>query len=382
MSPPPKNLIVEVISGPEGVELKSYPVENGITRTFGGVRGSSQLVTAINDPAMSRFHFHVINEGGRAKLKDCNSKNGTKIDGRKVTEEIITDGTIFKAGRTRFQVRWEKIFEDSEEEPPNQPLVRPKQLEPVRIAESSNNSNSESGAGSVSPSSLESSLVVGPLGFFRKPDANLNQIAKRLDSKPDEVSDETDHSIPEICSVESVVRMIKVTDKPIIEFKETILALANHLDFFVIAHLAKINLTVLPTIKRIPLYPHLDAKGSAFPVAIQKTEWFSHLHDRVAERLIAFDGLLLVTYRPKSEELEECLINLGIASIPCVSERGGFVPWCWPSGVANMLEAMPDAMIAKWLGSSLSGLVFLRESRIVTHTIRDQVEVFDALDFH
>lgn len=380
MSPPPKNLIVEVISGPEGVELKSYPVENGITRTFGGVRGSSQLVTAINDPAMSRFHFHVINEGGRAKLKDCNSKNGTKIDGRKVTEEIITDGTIFKAGRTRFQVRWEKIFEDSEEEPPNQPLVRPKQLEPVRIAESSNNSNSESGAGSLPPSSLESSLVVGPSSYFRKPDASSNGI--RLESKPEEVSDETDHSIPEICSVESLVRMIKVTDKPIVEFKETILALANHLDFFVIAHLAKINLTVLPTIKRIPLYPHLDAKGSAFPVAIQKTEWFSHLHDRVAERLIAFDGLLLVTYRPKSEGLEECLINLGIASIPRVSERGGFVPWCWPSGVANMLEAMPDAMIAKWLGSSLSGLVFLRESRIVTHTNRDQVEVFDALDFH
>lgn len=374
--------MVEVISGPEGVELKSYIVENGITRTFGGVRGASQLVTAIIDPAMSRFHFQVMNEGGRITLKDCNSKNGTKIDGRKVTEETISEGTIFKAGRTRFQVRWEKIVDDSDEEPApsDEPLASPKQGLPFQVEESSN-SNSPESEGSIHRSSLESSLVVAPSSYFRKPGTDLSGIVKRLDAAPEDVSDETDHSIPDICSVESVVRMVKITDKPIIEFKQTIQALANHLDFFVIAHLAKINLTVMPSIKRIPLYPHLDPKGSAYPVAIPKTEWFSHLHDRIAERLIASDGLLLVTYRPKSDGLEECLTNLGVAAVPGFSERGGFVPWCWPSGVANVMESMPDATIAKWLGASLSGVIFLRESRIVAHTIRDQVEVLDSLDF-
>jgi len=382
LSPPPKNLIVEVISGPEGVELKSYVVENGITRTFGGVRGTSQLVTAINDPAMSRFHFQVINEKGKVKLKDCNSKNGTKLDGRKVTEETISAGAIFKAGRTRFQVRWEKIVEESDEDPSpsDQPVAQSNQGQPLKAKEDLNIISPESEV-SNHDSSLESSLVVGPSSCFRKSGTNLSGVVKRLDAAPEDVSDETDHSIPDISSVESVVRMMKVTGKPIVEFKETIQALANHLDFFVIVHLAKINLNLMPSIKRIPLYPHLDPKGSAFPVAIQKTEWFSHLHSRFAERLIALDGLILVTYRPKSEGLEECLTDLGVAAVPGFSERGGFVPWCWPSGVANVLESMPDATIATWLGVSLSGLIFLRESRIVAHTIRDQVEVLDSLDF-
>jgi hypothetical protein len=379
LNPPPKNLIVEVISGPPGVELKSYVVEFGTARTFGGVRRSaSKDVTGISDRTMSCPHFRITNMGGEITLLDCESLNGTKINGHKVREETIAEETSFQAGRTRFQVRWEKRADDSEHKlnPFDPNYIAPTQDIPDPPKTEDNSSVNSSGPlGSSSFNPFESSVVDAPSSLFRKPESSLSGLINPVDQAVDQ-PDDTAGSLSDMSGIDPVVRLIKRTKTPGSEFEKTIRHLADHFDFFAIAHLAKLNVASVQSRTHIPLFPHLDPHGSAFPVAIRKNDWLGKLHDELAERLVALDGLLIVICRPQGDEQEKGLLEMGSAALPGFSEQGGFIPWCWPSSATCVLESMSDAMIAKWMGSSLAGLVLPQPDRIVAFTSRETSEIF------
>ena len=57
----------------------------------------------VNDRTISRFHCEIVVEPrGRAWVKDLGSRNGTRVNGTRVREAELTDGSILQLGHTRF----------------------------------------------------------------------------------------------------------------------------------------------------------------------------------------------------------------------------------------------------------------------------------------
>ncbi|MBP1566016.1 MAG: FHA domain-containing protein [Oscillospiraceae bacterium] len=49
----------------------------------------------INDPCVSGFHAEIISQGKEYYINDTNSANGTFVNGKEITSELLTDGTTF-----------------------------------------------------------------------------------------------------------------------------------------------------------------------------------------------------------------------------------------------------------------------------------------------
>jgi hypothetical protein len=56
----------------------------------------------IGDNGLSRNHFEILWDGSSAVLRDLGSTNGVKVDGRKIDQVVLPNGTAFSAGRTDF----------------------------------------------------------------------------------------------------------------------------------------------------------------------------------------------------------------------------------------------------------------------------------------
>lgn len=59
----------------------------------------------ISDAGLSRKHFEVVWDGNRAGVRDLQSTNGTKVDGRTVTEMGIAADQVITAGQSTFVFR-------------------------------------------------------------------------------------------------------------------------------------------------------------------------------------------------------------------------------------------------------------------------------------
>jgi len=57
----------------------------------------------LADPTVSRFHCEVIIEGQRATVKDLGSTNGTSVDGVRVKEAFLKQGSVISIGNTRLR---------------------------------------------------------------------------------------------------------------------------------------------------------------------------------------------------------------------------------------------------------------------------------------
>lgn len=82
--------------------------ENGVERvqelgaetlTIGRAPESSVRVT---DQKFSRKHFQVEKDGEYFRVKDLGSTNGTRVNGKKVTSELLRSGDVIKVGETSF----------------------------------------------------------------------------------------------------------------------------------------------------------------------------------------------------------------------------------------------------------------------------------------
>ena len=56
----------------------------------------------IGDNGLSRKHFEILWDGSSAVLRDLGSTNGVKVNGRKIDQVVLQNGTAFSAGRTDF----------------------------------------------------------------------------------------------------------------------------------------------------------------------------------------------------------------------------------------------------------------------------------------
>jgi DNA-binding NtrC family response regulator len=74
-----------------------------------GTHESADVV--LTDRAVSRFHCQVSVEGGRARVRDLGSKNGTIVDGVSVLEAWLDQGATLRVGHTsiRFEIGDERV---------------------------------------------------------------------------------------------------------------------------------------------------------------------------------------------------------------------------------------------------------------------------------
>lgn len=59
----------------------------------------------IDDNGLSRQHFEILWDGKRGGVRDLGSTNGTKVNGRTVSETGIETDSVISAGRTEFVFR-------------------------------------------------------------------------------------------------------------------------------------------------------------------------------------------------------------------------------------------------------------------------------------
>eukprot|EP00792_Barthelona_sp_PAP020_P002246 TRINITY_DN13701_c0_g1_i1.p1 TRINITY_DN13701_c0_g1~~TRINITY_DN13701_c0_g1_i1.p1 ORF type:complete len:1060 (-),score=263.60 TRINITY_DN13701_c0_g1_i1:142-3252(-) len=57
----------------------------------------------VNDANMSRKHFRLVKNKESVKIIDCNSRNGTLVNGVKITNKLLDDGDSILAGSTKFR---------------------------------------------------------------------------------------------------------------------------------------------------------------------------------------------------------------------------------------------------------------------------------------
>lgn len=85
--------------------------ERGATRNFEGrppfdVGRASDAGLPLQDPEVSRRHASFQSRNGIVYVDDLNSRNGTFLNGRRVTEAIeVREGDAVDVGTTRMMVR-------------------------------------------------------------------------------------------------------------------------------------------------------------------------------------------------------------------------------------------------------------------------------------
>jgi pSer/pThr/pTyr-binding forkhead associated (FHA) protein len=95
-----------------GVGLgKTLPL--GDRRVLAGRGDDADLL--IDDPAASRRHFEIGEQGGSYLLKDLRSTNGTQVNHVTVAECRLTNGDIITVGETDVG-----FFEETDVAPPRQ----------------------------------------------------------------------------------------------------------------------------------------------------------------------------------------------------------------------------------------------------------------------
>ncbi len=95
---------LSVVEGPDKGRrflLRSFPASLG--RELG-------CTICLEDPAVSNVHARLSRAEGATRLVDCESRNGTYLNGRKVADAVLEDGDLIAIGNTR--VRFHKDRSD------------------------------------------------------------------------------------------------------------------------------------------------------------------------------------------------------------------------------------------------------------------------------
>ncbi|HWL59603.1 MAG TPA: DUF3662 and FHA domain-containing protein [Microbacteriaceae bacterium] len=67
-------------------------------------RGSEADIT-VDDGGISRRHVEILWDGKRAQVNDLGSTNGSRLDGRPVTQALLEPDSVVEIGRTRIVFR-------------------------------------------------------------------------------------------------------------------------------------------------------------------------------------------------------------------------------------------------------------------------------------
>ena len=71
----------------------------------------------IPDNTLSRRHFLIWRDGGRFRIKDLNSQNGTWVDGQRAQGTELRHNVCIVAGRTVFMFSEQRLAEGADHKP-------------------------------------------------------------------------------------------------------------------------------------------------------------------------------------------------------------------------------------------------------------------------
>lgn len=77
------------------IEGDEYP----LTRSVTNIGRGSEADIKVNDSGVSRIHCSIV-LGSEVLIRDNGSTNGTLVDGNRITEAVLRDGSIIKVGNT------------------------------------------------------------------------------------------------------------------------------------------------------------------------------------------------------------------------------------------------------------------------------------------
>ena len=109
-----------VFSSPKGEELGRRRLEDGAPLAIGR---SSDCDVCLHDILLSRRHCRLVPTDGGWTVVDLGSKNGTVVNGEKVTSHVLRDGESFRAGRVTVRFRAGALAPGEER---REKLTRPK----------------------------------------------------------------------------------------------------------------------------------------------------------------------------------------------------------------------------------------------------------------
>ncbi|MAT16810.1 MAG: serine/threonine protein kinase [Planctomyces sp.] len=94
-----------VISGPH--EGRRFEFDRHDTFVAG--RSSEAHLSLPEDPRFSRFHFRLEVRPPECYLVDLDSRNGTRVNGERVSECFLKTGDVIQVGRTKFRVEISQV---------------------------------------------------------------------------------------------------------------------------------------------------------------------------------------------------------------------------------------------------------------------------------
>ncbi len=79
----------------------------------------------LTDKTISRFHCEIVIDGGAARVRDLESRNGTWVNGTRVVEAHLADGAELRVGRTLLRIAFgdERVAQPLSEKSELGPLV-------------------------------------------------------------------------------------------------------------------------------------------------------------------------------------------------------------------------------------------------------------------
>lgn len=104
----------EVRPGPSGAPAPAAPAEGQPHLEVDGIRYALHAVTRlgrgtdvdirVDDPGVSRQHAEIV-LGSDVTIRDLNSTNGTLVDGRMISSQVLRDGARIQLGTTTLIYR-------------------------------------------------------------------------------------------------------------------------------------------------------------------------------------------------------------------------------------------------------------------------------------
>jgi pSer/pThr/pTyr-binding forkhead associated (FHA) protein len=75
--------------------------EYRLTKSVTNIGRGADADIQISDTGASRLHCAIV-LGSQVIVRDLDSTNGTTVDGKRITEAPLSDGSIIKLGNTTF----------------------------------------------------------------------------------------------------------------------------------------------------------------------------------------------------------------------------------------------------------------------------------------
>jgi hypothetical protein len=88
---------------PGSLAPRSVTIEAGTELRFGRVAPAHVV---LNDPTVSRQHFAISYDGRMCRIRDLGSTHGTLVNDRPVTQGVLYDADLIRAGTTTLRVHF------------------------------------------------------------------------------------------------------------------------------------------------------------------------------------------------------------------------------------------------------------------------------------